>query len=197
MYFKLSFLKYTSQWYIQTISCISVFSFFKSYSAFDSIYPNLLTVEVSGIFVELNPSDNTRNIALDRFHFFWQYGEYYWSSSQFSFIMFMAKCFFLLIHFIVVEDYELSQSTIHLLSVPSALEYARILSWSIFFFFSTSVVFLMQFCVRLLPELMIYSLMIVTSWDSIWVVIWSLKSNFLISVFHQWVFDFKVSRFGT
>ena len=135
MYFKLSFLKYTSQWYIQTISCISVFSFFKSYSAFDSIYPNLLTVEVSGIFVELNPSDNTRNIALDRFHFFWQYGEYHWSSSQFSFIMFMAKCFFLLIHFIVVEDYELSQSTIHLLSVPSALEYARILSWSIFFFF--------------------------------------------------------------
>ena len=46
------------------------------------------------------------------------------------------KFFFLLSHFLVVKDYELYQSTSDLLSVSLTLEYVRILSWSISFFFS-------------------------------------------------------------
>ena len=44
-----------------------------------------------------------------------------------------GKMLFLLIHFLVVEDYELSQSTSYLTSMPLTLEYVRILSWSISF----------------------------------------------------------------
>ena len=40
-----------------------------------------------------------------------------------------------MIHFLVVEVYELPKSTSHVLRVPSILECVRILSWSIFFFF--------------------------------------------------------------
>ena len=46
----------------------------------------------------------------------------------------MVRCFFLLIHFLVVEDYELPKSTSHILSVPLTMECVRILSWSISFF---------------------------------------------------------------
>ena len=46
----------------------------------------------------------------------------------------MVRCFFLLIHFLVVEDYELPESTSHILSVPIHLECVRILSWSMDFF---------------------------------------------------------------
>ena len=90
-----------------------------------------------------------------------------------SFIVFMVKFFFLLSNFLVVEDYELYKSTSHLLSVQLTLEYVRILTWSIFFF-STSIVSLMVFCVRLLSELMI---LLSTSWDSLWVLIWSSNQN--------------------
>ena len=51
-----------------------------------------------------------------------------------SFILFMVRCFFLLIHFLVVEDYESSKITSHVLSVPLNLECVRILSWTIYFF---------------------------------------------------------------
>ena len=90
-----------------------------------------------------------------------------------SFIVFMVKFFFLLSNFLVVEDYELYKSTSHLLSAQLTLEYVRILTWSIFFF-STSIVSLMVFCVRLLSELMI---LLSTSWDSLWVLIWSSNQN--------------------
>ena len=40
----------------------------------------------------------------------------------------MVRCFFLLIHFLVVEDYELPKSTSHILSVPVTMECVRILS---------------------------------------------------------------------
>ena len=40
----------------------------------------------------------------------------------------MVRCFFLLIYFLVVEDYELPKSTSHVLSVPLTLECVRILS---------------------------------------------------------------------
>ena len=48
-------------------------------------------------------------------------------------MLFMVKCFFLLIHFLVAEDHELPESTSHILSVPLNLECVRILSWSIAF----------------------------------------------------------------
>ena len=54
----------------------------------------------------------------------------------------MVRCFFLLSHFLVVKDYELSKSTSHLLGVALTLKCIRILSWSISFF-STSIVFLL------------------------------------------------------
>ena len=58
-------------------------------------------------------------------------------------------------HFLVAENYELSKSTSHHLSVPClSLECLRILSWSISFF-STLIISLIMFCVRLLSELMI------------------------------------------
>ena len=49
--------------------------------------------------------------------------------------MFLVRCFFLLSHFLVTEDYGLSKSTSHLQSVPLTLECVRIVSWSIFFFY--------------------------------------------------------------
>ena len=39
-----------------------------------------------------------------------------------------------MIHFLVVKDYELPESTSHILSVPLNLECVRILSWSISFY---------------------------------------------------------------
>ena len=59
----------------------------------------------------------------------------------------MERCF-LVSHFLVIEDYELSESTTYLLRVSLTLKYLRILSWSISFF--TSVVSLTMLCVRLL-----------------------------------------------
>ena len=65
----------------------------------------------------------------------------------------MVRCFFLLIHFLVVEEYELSRSARHILSVALTLECVRVLCWSISFS-STLTVSLVIFCVRLLSELM-------------------------------------------
>ena len=39
----------------------------------------------------------------------------------------MVRCFFLLIHFLAVKDYELAKSTSHIVSVPLILECVRIL----------------------------------------------------------------------
>ena len=66
-----------------------------------------------------------------------------------SFILFMAKCFLLLIHISVVEDYELSKNASYFLSVALSRECVRILSLSISFF-STLIVSLMIFSVRYL-----------------------------------------------
>ena len=52
-----------------------------------------------------------------------------------NFIVLMLRFFFLLSQFLVVKEYGLSKSTIHLLSVQLTLEYVRILSWSIPLFF--------------------------------------------------------------
>ena len=52
-----------------------------------------------------------------------------------SFIVFLVRRFFLLSHFLVIQDYELSKSTGHRLTVPLTLVCARILSWSTCCFF--------------------------------------------------------------
>ena len=46
----------------------------------------------------------------------------------------MVRCLFLLIHFLVVQDYKLAKSTSHILSVPLNVECFKVLSWCIFFF---------------------------------------------------------------
>ena len=51
-----------------------------------------------------------------------------------KFLLFMVRYYFLLIHSLVVEDYESPKSTSHVLSIPLNLESVRILSWSISFF---------------------------------------------------------------
>ena len=66
----------------------------------------------------------------------------------------MVRCFFLMSHFLVVESFELSKSTIHRLSVLLILECLKILSRTISFF-STLIVSLMMLLVRLLSKLMI------------------------------------------
>ena len=48
----------------------------------------------------------------------------------------MVRRFHFLSHFLVLEDYELPQSSSHLLCVPLTLEYIRILSWPIVFFYT-------------------------------------------------------------
>ena len=55
--------------------------------------------------------------------------------TKISFIVFMVACFFLLSYFLVEEGYELSKSTNHLLSVILTLEWIRIPTWSVFFFY--------------------------------------------------------------
>ena len=59
---------------------------------------------------------------------------YYWSSSKLSFMLFMVNLFFILIHFLVVEGYELPKITSHVLSVPLNPKCVRILSWFISYF---------------------------------------------------------------
>ena len=65
--------------------------------------------------------------------------------TKLSFILFTVRRFFLLIHFLVREDYELPKSLSHVLSV---------LSWSISSC-STLIASQMMLCVRLFSELMI------------------------------------------
>ena len=98
--------------------------------------PNLLLVDSDTIFVALNIFGVSRATAIDILNVFWRDRAYYWVGffKKLSFILFMIRHFFLLIQFLVVEDYELSKSTSHILSVPLNLEYVRILSWSISFF---------------------------------------------------------------
>ena len=67
----------------------------------------------------------------------------------------MVRWFFLFIHFLAVEDYEFVKSKSHIISGPLTQKCIKILSWSISLFFSTLIVPLMMFCVRLLSELMI------------------------------------------
>ena len=88
---------------------------------------NLLTVKADRISVALNISSIPRRIALDILNVFF--------ITKLSFTMVMVRSFFLLIHFLVVEDYELCKITSCFFSVQLTLECIKILSWYISFFF--------------------------------------------------------------
>ena len=96
----------------------------------------------------------------------------------------MLRSFFLLIHFLLLEDYELPKSTSHILSVPLTLECVRILSWPISFFFYFNC----------FPDVILCEIAIwandtalnssfdkesdkesATSWNGLWVLNWSKK----------------------
>ena len=101
---------------------------------------NLLTVMADRISVALNNSVVTRSITVDILNVFWEDRAYYWSSSQNKVLLCVWQdVFFLLSHFLVAEDCELSKSTSNLQRVPLTLEYVP----------------MMIFCVRLLSELII------------------------------------------
>ena len=55
--------------------------------------------------------------------------------TKLSFIVFMVRWLLLLSYFLLVEDYELSQSTHHLVRVQLTVEYDKILSCSISSFY--------------------------------------------------------------
>ena len=54
--------------------------------------------------------------------------------TKLSFRLFMVRCFFLLIHFLAVRDYELPKSISHVLSVPLTLEFYIDPSVFVFYF---------------------------------------------------------------
>ena len=114
-------------WNLQLLTC---YSLFRNRLCFTD---NLLTFELDRISVTLNTSGVTWTIALDILSFFGQVRTCCWSSLQNKvFIVFMVRWFFLLRHFLVVEDYELSQRKRYVRSVTLTLEYVRTLSWSLF-----------------------------------------------------------------
>ena len=116
--------------------------------------------------------------------------------TKLSFVVFIVRFFFLLNNFLLVEDHEFSQSTSHLLSVLLTLEDVRILSWSISSF-STSIVSLMVFCEKLLSELMI---LVSTHHVAKHLTCRNkLRKPLLENIysFHQLLFNFEMSRFGT
>ena len=115
------------RWNLQLLTC---YSLFRNWLCFTD---NLLTFELDRISVTLNTSGVTWTIALDILSFFGQVRTCCWSSLQNKvFIVFMVRWFFLLRHFLVVEDYELSQRKRYVRSVTLTLEYVRTLSWSLF-----------------------------------------------------------------
>ena len=92
----------------------------------------------------LKTSGVTRTVALETLNVFWQDRAYYWFLTKLIVIVFMVICLLKNIYDLLKDvyrkmsfqkDYELSQGTSHLLSVPLTLEYVRILSWSISFSF--------------------------------------------------------------
>ena len=156
------------------LQLLTLYSLFRNLPCSTS---NLLVVDADRTFVALNIFCVSLTIALYILNVFWQDRVYYWSFSKI--ILFIVRCFFLLIHFSVVEDYELPKSTSHIPSVPLNLECSRILSWSTFFS-SILIVFLMMFCARFLSEPMIIwsqLIMWLTMWLTMWLVATSCNLN--------------------
>ena len=114
------------------LQLLTLCSFFRNLPCSNS---NLLAVDADRVFVALNIFCVSRTIVLDIFNAFWRDRAYYWSFPK-NLVLYCLwwDVFFLLIHFLVVKDYELPKSASHILSVPLNVECARILSWSISFF---------------------------------------------------------------
>ena len=120
---------------------------------------NLSMVDEDRIFAALNIFVVSRTIVLAILNVFWRDRANYWPFSKKEqttglFILFIVRCFFLLIHLLVVEDYESPKSASHILSVPLTLNASEFyldpcLSSPIL------IVSLMIYCVRLLSELII------------------------------------------
>ena len=134
------------------IELLTIYSLFRNlpYSL-----SNLSVVDADRIFVALNIFFVSRTIVLAILNVFWRDRANYWPfSKKLNFILFMVRCFFLLIHLLVVEDYESPKSASHILSVPLTLNASEFyldpcLSSPIL------IVSLMIYCVRLLSELII------------------------------------------
>ena len=120
--------------------------------------------------------------------------------TKLGFIVFMVRFFFLLNHFLAVEDYELSKSTRH--SPWNTKEFYLDQS-----FFSDTIVSLMILCVRLPSKLMILlpthdvtkhltcRNKMIQPLNCNWILQIKIVRNF--SIFHKLLFDFEVSRFIT
>ena len=89
----------------------------------------------------LNTSGVTHTIALDNLNLLTGYSILLVFFTKLGFIVFMVRFFFLLNHFLAVEDYELSKSTRH--SPWNTKEFYLDQS-----FFSDTIVSLMMLCVR-------------------------------------------------
>ena len=103
--------------------------------------------------------------------------QYTSSLLQITFYIAYGKTFFLFIHFLVLEDYELPKSTSHILSVPLTLKCVRILSWLISFSSTLTVSLMMRLSWWYCSQLTIWQTiwLVATSWARLWVVIWSWK----------------------
>ena len=99
------------------------------------IYLNILLtfwrLRLIGFVFWCKASGVTRTIAPDILNIFWQDRVCYWSYCKFI----CGMMFFLLRHFLVVEDYKFSKRRSYLLSLSLTLECLGVLSWSIFFFY--------------------------------------------------------------
>ena len=126
---------------------------------------NILTIESDRICVVLNIFGVNCTIALDISCVFWQERAYFPSSSQNQVLLCLWYYCFLSSQFLVVENYELSKSTNHHLSVSLTLEFFRTLTWFISFF--TSIVSLIMFSVNYLSWWYWSQL---TLWQTIWFI---------------------------
>ena len=111
---------------------------------------NILMFESYRISLALKILSVSRTIALDILNVFWQYKAYYRpSSGNQSLYCLWWDVFLLLIHFLIVEEFELPKNTSHVLSVPLTLECVRILSWSLdlSLFSFALIASLLMFCV--------------------------------------------------
>ena len=128
---------------------------------------DLLTIEADKISVTLEIAGVSRTIILN---VFWQIEHNTGLLHKIKLYIVYGKIFFLINSFLSSASTSTSASTTHILSVALTLECVRILFWSIFFFYFN--------CLpgHVLCKIAIWTDdTVATSWDSLWVIIWSWK----------------------
>ena len=122
--------------------------------------------------------------------------------TKLNFIVFMVRCFFLLCQVLVAEDYELSQSTFSKCAINSGMSH------------NSSFIHLFFFYFNCLPDDFLCNITIWATLNSLCaktcdlfkqVEICNMSCNLVLKIkivgkylyFHQLLFDFEVSRFGT